>query len=58
MRAIEWHHVSSKNPSRVPNRDEGVAGRNGGEKSFLGKESFISPPGKSIMFHKNKTGNN
>ena len=38
--------VSSKNPSKVQDGDEGVAGREGREKYFLDKGSFICPPGK------------
>ena len=61
----EATHEASRGPLTVSaqalreseTETEGVAGRNGGEKSFLSKESFISPPGKSIRFHKNKTGN-
>ena len=33
-RALEGRRVSSKSPSRVRDREEGVAGRNGREKHF------------------------
>ena len=50
-RALEGQRVSSKSPSRVRNRDEGVAGRNGREKRFPDEGSLICPPGKIVIFH-------
>ena len=54
-RAKEGHRVSSKSPSRVRDRDEGVAGRNGREQCFPDEGSLICPPGKSMSFHKKET---
>ena len=42
--ASRGRHASSKSPSRVRDRDEGVAGRNGREKCFPDKGSLICPP--------------
>ena len=44
-----------KSPSRVQDRDEGVAGRKGKEKYFLNEGSLICPPGKSTIFYKKET---
>ena len=57
-RALEGRRVSSKSPSRVRDRDEGVAGRNGREKYFPSEESLIFPPGKSMIFYKKVTDKN
>ena len=45
-RALEGHHVSSKSPSRVRDRDKGVAGRNGRELCLPEEGSLICLPGK------------
>ena len=49
--ALEGHCVSSKSPSRVRDRDEGVGGRNGREESLTDEGSLICPPCKSMIFH-------
>ena len=52
LRALEGSRVSSKSPSRVRDRDKGVAGRNRREKYFPYEGSLIYPPGKSMIFYK------
>ena len=39
-------------PSRVRDRDKGVAGGNGREKFLAGDGSLICPPDKSMIFQK------
>ena len=48
-RAPEGRHVSSKSPSSVRDRDEGVASRNRREKYFFGKSDAM------IFFYKMET---
>ena len=45
-KALEGHCVQQKSPSRVRDRDEGVAGRNGREKCFPDEGSLICPESK------------
>ena len=47
--AFERRRVS---PSRVQDRDQGVAGRSGGDMFFFNDGSLISPPDKSMMVYK------
>ena len=51
MRSLEGHHVSSKNPSKVPDRNEGVAGRSGTRKHkiVLPRQGVIDLP--SLQFN-------
>ena len=52
---LHYIYIFSKSPSRVWDRDEGVAGRNGREKYFPEEGSLICFPGKSMIFYKKKT---
>ena len=50
-RNLKGHSVCSKSPSRVRDRDKGVAGRNRREKYFPEDGSLICSPGKSLIFY-------
>ena len=50
--------MRSKSNSRVPDRNEGVAGRTRREKYFPEEGSLIFPPGKSMIFHRKQTEKN
>ena len=54
LRALEeCHRVSSKSPSRVQDRDEGVAGRS--VRGVPDEGSLIYAPGKSMLFYEKET---
>ena len=51
LRALEGHGVSAqKSPSRVQDKDKGVAGRNRKEICLPVEGSLICPPVKSMFF--------
>ena len=53
-RALEGRCVSSKNPSRVRDGDEGVAGRNRREKHIPAEGSLICPQANQLFCTKRK----
>ena len=53
-RTLEGLLELTQYPSRVRDGDERVAGRNVRQKRFHAEESLICPPGKSMIFHKEK----
>ena len=55
QRSLGGRLVSSKSPSRVRDRDKGVAGRNEREYQFPTEGSLICLPGKSMTFYKKET---